>query len=112
MSSDKKLRITVDTVTQDTVIGANPFDMGAAVSRKVVSVSADKVRREIRKALGTVDEVLKDASHAAKDFDLAEVSFTVGLEASGQVSVLSLASGNVGASSGLQFTFKRRRAAE
>jgi hypothetical protein len=108
MSSNKKLRITVDTATQENVMGANPFDLGGAVSRKVVTVSADKVRREISKALSTVDEVLKNASRSAKDFDLSEVSFTLGLEASGEVSLLSLASGSVGASSGLQFTFKRR----
>jgi hypothetical protein len=77
----------------------------------MVGVSVDKVRREMRGALATLSDLLDDATVVAKGYELKEVSFTLGLEASGQVSLLSLASGNVGASSGLQFTFVRRNAA-
>lgn len=107
MARDRKLKITVPEPLVDDVRGMSPFEGAGAVATKVVSVSADKVRKEIRQTLTSLKDLLADVPAIGKDYDLKEVTFTLGLEASGSVSLLSVASGNVSGSSGLQFTFRR-----
>lgn len=110
MARSKKLRVTVEEPLLEGIKGAAPFDMSATVGKKVVDVSVDKVKREIRKTLSTLQDVLSETAVVNKDYELKEVSFTLGLEASGGVSLLSVVSGNVATSSGFQVTFTRRDA--
>jgi hypothetical protein len=80
---------------------------GRNVVSQVVKVAADVLKARMGDLARTLSEA---AASAPQDtpFEVTEVSFTIHVDANGEVSVMSLAKGAVTAGAGIQVTLRKR----
>lgn len=78
--------------------------LGQSVGR-VVKLETNALAVEVGACINSVQEMIGRISTDSASF-LETVTFTVGINAAGQASLVSLASGNVGVSTGLTFTLR------
>lgn len=101
--------ILVDQVASPAYRGMMPDAAGRALD-VVVEVAGDVLRER----LAGLTRLLSDAAAATPSdgpFEVAELRFTVHVNANGEVSVMSLAKGGVAAGAGIEVTLRRRGAA-
>lgn len=94
--------------SQDKGASYNNKPRGSSKTKKVREfISAEMLKTQISGFLGVIEEVFSNNLQAASEMELDEISFSLDIDANGQVSLM----GNgveVGATGGIQVTFKRK----
>jgi hypothetical protein len=103
----ENLRVLVDDDAPK-IKGALPLPGLESLSQRVVELSGDALRASINGALQNVLSVISDVTQESESHVVSQVSFSLMFDASGEVSLVSLAKGSVKGSSGLQFTITRK----
>lgn len=107
MAKEQSIRILVDDFEEIKVKGALPGVAKAAY--KAVDISAESLNTRVKKMLEQVFSLLSNMSLQTEDFEVDKIRFVLHIDASGEVSLVSLAKGSLGVKSGLEFTILRRR---
>jgi hypothetical protein len=104
---NETLRILVDEEApkMKSALGLPGLD---TVGQRVVELGGDALRASVGNALQSVLSLLSDVSQENGTHVVSEVSFSLTFDASGEVSLVSLAKGALKGSTGLQFTITRK----
>ena len=104
------LRILVEEQLFEDERGALGLPGAMSKLRRGVDLSSEQLsetKAQIEEILASISQLLSEPP--STDLEMESVTFTLTFEASGKVSLLSVVSGDVGSSAGLQLTFKRKR---
>jgi hypothetical protein len=108
MNNNQTLRILVDASGDIEHRGALPdHHLGRHTVAKAIEVAIENLQGEVNNVLQGVFSLLSRATLSKDNFTVDEIHFSVGIDASGKVSLLSIVSGAVGARSCIQFKIKR-----
>lgn len=91
----------------DAPAGPNMRGPADSTASRVVAVAADVLKNKI----AHLSRILADTTAATPPdapFEVAELRFTVHLDANGEVSVMSLAKGAITAGAGIEITLRKR----
>ena len=89
--------------------GFSGVDAIAKVAATTVkNFDVDKLKGQIEDVIGAVVAILPEASPSTKGYGIDQISFTVGIQSSGKVAIVSVAELSALAQLGIQFTLKRQ----
>lgn len=104
--TDHKLIITTDDKT-DSDSSRNMLPSMASVA-KSLHVDEDKLASNFADALNSMYHILDKAELQSSNMEVKEVKFTFNVSSSGEVSLLSVAKGNMGGGMGIEVTIVRQ----
>src|SRR4051812_13274173 len=106
-SMSKSLNVLVDEElpTAKSALSVPGLD---SIGQRVVEISGDVLRASVDGALQSVLSLLSEVSQESETHLVSQVSFSLTFDASGEVSVLSLAKGALKGGTGLQFTITKK----
>lgn len=110
LSEQRTIRILVEDFDDDQSNdtegkGALP---GLNLGNRVLDIRRDILQKRVSRALEDVFYVLSNVTLDAEDFKVDEVRFTLNINTSGEVSLVSLAKGSVSCQTGIEFSIVRR----
>ena len=79
-----------------------------AMGQRVVELSSEVIQKSIDGTLQNILGLLSAVTAETPTHTVSEVRFSLTLDASGEVSVVSLAKGTLKGSAGLEFTIKKK----
>lgn len=103
----EKLRILVDE-EPPRMKNALPLPGLDAIGQRVIELSGDVLKASIDGALQNVLSLISEVTQESESHVVSQVSFSLTFDATGEVSLVSLAKGSLKGSSGLQFTISRK----
>jgi hypothetical protein len=107
MSSEKVIRFVVDDPGAPQVRSAFPgFDQTAA---KIVELGMSQLQKSTSDALESVYSLLHAIPLESGAFGVDTIRFTLRVDASGEVSIVSLAKGSLGTQAGIEVTISRTK---
>lgn len=106
MDSEKTISVLVDSSDSVKAKSALPgFDQALA---KVVDFSVDQLQNSATDTLEGIYSLLRGLPLQSGEFAVDEIRFTLRIDATGGVSVVSAAKASLGAQTGIEFTISRR----
>jgi len=106
MTGQKKIRILVDDLDEIEMKSALPGLAGAY--RRAVDVELDKLKNNVNSTLDGIFSLLSNVTLETKDFEVDTIRFALHINASGEISLISLAKGSLGVQEGIEFSIVRR----
>lgn len=91
-----------------TIKGALPLSGLDGMSQRVIELSGEAIQKSMTSTLNGVLKMVSKADIESETHYIAETKFNVVLNASGEVSIVSLAKGAVTSGVGMEFTIKRK----
>lgn len=104
---DEKIKILV-TDEKPNIKSSLPFPGMEEISQRVVEIGRDAIAKNLEKAIGNVLDLLSSIRTENESHQVSETKFSLIFDATGEVSIVSLAKGSVKGSSGLEFTIKSK----
>ncbi|MBI3242349.1 MAG: hypothetical protein HYZ49_08660 [Chloroflexi bacterium] len=109
MSQKDTIRVLTDDFSNLEVKGALP-GLGIDKALQVaVDVGRDSLKKSIDEILEEILHILSNAPLESDKLEVSEIKFTLSVNSSGEVSLVSLAKGSLGGQTGLEFTIVKRR---
>ena len=108
MSCPSKIRIFVDDLVQTEIKGVLSVPELKTVLYKMVDIDFTVLQQNIGNLLNGILAILSNSTSQSEDFEIQSVNFTVNINASGEVSLVSLAKGAIAGQTGIGFTIVRR----
>lgn len=110
MSQQGTISVLVDDLQEVKVKGAFPLPNFEEALQKVAQVGIEKLRDSVSKTLAGVFFILSDTTLESGEYAIDTIRFSLNIDMSGEVSLVSLLKGSVGEHTGLEFTIVRRPA--
>jgi hypothetical protein len=107
-SSVAKIKVLVDDFSESAARGILPREPLAGYAKKIIDVSVDHLSESIAASVTAILSGLSGSNLRSPEFEVDEIRFTLNISASGSVSLLAAATGNLTQSTGLEFTIRRR----
>ena len=100
-----KLRFLVDNeATVRKIKGALPIPNLGDMSRKIVEISTDAVAESVAHAVSKFYTILERMPEDRHGYKLTSIRFSLVMDASGEIAILSAVKGGLSGHSGLEFT--------
>ncbi|MCO7513807.1 hypothetical protein NJF44_09115 [Pseudomonas guariconensis] len=103
----RKIRLLVNEEPPRTK-SALPVPGFDALGQRVVELGSDVLKKSIDGTLQGIFELLSEVTDESATHVVTEISFSLAFDASGEVSVVSLAKGSLKGSTGLEFTIRKK----
>jgi len=103
-----KIRFMVDEESPKQ-LSAFPVPGLDGIGHRVVEVGSDIIKKSVDTTLQGILELLSSVTTETSEHVVSEVSFSLAFDASGEVSVISLAKGTLKGSTGIQFKIVRKQ---
>ena len=102
---ERKLRVLVDNRPNEVKAARTSIEdiIGLPIA-KALEIEANTLAEEIELTYSTIIELLSQLPLIEKQFQVETITFTLGLDSTGKVSLLSALSGSVTTQMGLTFT--------
>ena len=108
MEHQRSLRFLVDSFsTPDLRETLPPSDFGIP-ARTAVDVALDALKSSLRPTIAKVLDLFADTPSESGPFEVTSISFQLSVEATGEVSIVSIAKGSLTGHTGIEVTVARR----
>ena len=109
---EKQIRVLVNSSSREddaTVKSARPSieDILQFAPQKVIRLNIDALMEQLGSTYTAILDMLEALPKEEKQFKIKEVSFTLGIDSSGQVSLLSAVTSGITTQTGITFTIAR-----
>jgi hypothetical protein len=105
---DDKLRFLVDDEPiAPKIKGALPLPNLGDMSRKVVEISTDGVAESVARAVSKFYTIIQRMPEDCPGYKLESIRFSLVIDASGEIAILSAVKGGLSGHTGLEFTISR-----
>lgn len=105
MTATIRLLVDEDLPKMKTALPVPGFE---GIGQRVVEISGEVLQRSIDGALQNILNLLSSVTAETATHEVSQVSFSLTFDATGEVSVVSLAKGALKGSTGLAFTIKKK----
>jgi len=109
MSEPLRLKLLVDDPEKFEIKGALPTQNIYEIFQRTVDIGLEELENRVNESLERVLNLLSRATLESNDYEVNSVRFTLRIDASGEVSLVSLAKGSLGGQTGLEFTLTRKQ---
>jgi hypothetical protein len=106
MENKNTLKILVDDLGGTRAKGIPSADEVLKIF--LIDIDADHVQKNLDATIRSLFSILAKSTLESNDFRVERIDFTLNINASGEVSLLSIAKGSIGSQAGLTFTINRR----